>query len=150
MMGMSEPSGVGPRLAQARREANLTQEDIGRLLNVAPETVSRWEQERNVPSFLQVSRLADAYAVSLDWIAGRAPHPSGLRPGHTVVDRKALTRLREAKAHGLALKDVGDLLRPPHVAVAWDVPEDPVVMNSTAEKDLHVEIQGLLQALERS
>lgn len=57
-------SRIGLRLRQAREQAGISQADAAVAAGVAREVISYWENDRRVPSFAQLSRLADAYGVS--------------------------------------------------------------------------------------
>ena len=74
---VSDVPGLGSRLRQAREFAEYTQQEIADLLGVVRETVSYWENERRLPSAVQLARLAEAYgrrqAVSSGWSHHRWP-----------------------------------------------------------------------------
>lgn len=53
-------------LAAARVNANLTQEEVSRLLHVSKKTVVNWEKGETVPSFIVLSALSDLYGISID------------------------------------------------------------------------------------
>ena len=59
------------RLKELRKEKNLTQADIGKLINVAPNTYLNYEKELHEPPFDTLCKLADFYNVSLDYLIGR-------------------------------------------------------------------------------
>lgn len=59
------------RLKQLREEKNLTQDDIGLVIGVKKGAVSYYESGRNLPSIVDLTKLADEYDKSLDYFAGR-------------------------------------------------------------------------------
>lgn len=48
---------TGKRIAQKRKEKNLTQEQLGKLLHVSNKTISKWEAGRCMPDYTLVSSL---------------------------------------------------------------------------------------------
>ena len=60
-----------PRIRDLREDADLTQEDLAKVLNVSQTTYSRYESgELDIPSAALI-KLADFYNVSVDYILGR-------------------------------------------------------------------------------
>lgn len=53
-------------LAAARVNANLTQEDVSKLLHVNKQTVVNWENGRTVPTFIVLSALSNLYDIPID------------------------------------------------------------------------------------
>ncbi len=56
---------IGERLRQARINAGLTQEDVSKELFVTRQTVSRWEQEKNLPNLYVLQDLSKLYEVEI-------------------------------------------------------------------------------------
>ena len=62
------------RIAAVRRAAGLTQEQLGELVGVTRQAVSKWESGQTVPDALTVARLCEALHVSADYVLlGREP-----------------------------------------------------------------------------
>ena len=60
-----------PRLRDLREDHDLTQEQLGRLINVPQRTYSYYETgKRMIPPHVLV-KLADYYGVSVDFLLGR-------------------------------------------------------------------------------
>lgn len=55
---------LGDRLRAARRNCELSQDDVAELLGVKRQTVSAWETGLTVPTAFQVADLAAAYCAS--------------------------------------------------------------------------------------
>ena len=67
------------RITDLREDADLRQETVAQLLGTSQTQYSRWERgEREIP-FHHVITLANYYKVSLDYIAGRTNHKSGVK-----------------------------------------------------------------------
>lgn len=56
----------GKKLLDARKKANLSQEEIAEKLNITRQTVSKWESNETVPNINQVKLLAKIYKISLE------------------------------------------------------------------------------------
>lgn len=128
----------------------LKQEEVGRILGLPKDTISRWERGRNEPGFTLISRLSELYKVSLDWLAGHANHPSGLRTGHTIVNVQALQALRHAVKQRQTMGEINCIMRGPGLDIAWDVPDEPMVLPTAEAKALHVECERAVEDLKRN
>ena len=59
---------IGDKLKQGRMTKNLTQVEVGEILNVSRSTVSSWEVNRTYPDLELLVALSDLYDISLDTI----------------------------------------------------------------------------------
>lgn len=59
------------RLKALRQSMNLPQEQLARLLNVDRSTISSYESSMRQPSLDTLSRIADVFGVSTDYLLGR-------------------------------------------------------------------------------
>ena len=64
---------IASRIRQARRAKGLTQEQLAETLDVATETVSRYEAGKLPPSLPMLYRMADALSVDVESLVGRGP-----------------------------------------------------------------------------
>lgn len=74
---------LGERIANFRKEKNMTQEALAGLLGVTNQAVSKWETDQCYPDVAQLPKLADIFEISLDQLFGRetpnqAPRIEGL------------------------------------------------------------------------
>lgn len=68
------------RIAQLRKEAGMTQEQLGNALGLTYQSVSKWENGLSCPDVQLLPQLADLFHVTLDDLFGREAHsPSGRR-----------------------------------------------------------------------
>ena len=58
-------------LKNLRKDRQMTQDELSKLLNVAKSTVSMYEQGERMPSFEIMESLADIFNVSIDVLYGR-------------------------------------------------------------------------------
>ena len=69
---------LGDRIAAVRRAAGLTQEQLGELVGVTRQAVSKWESGQTVPDAVTVGRLCLALHVSADYVLlGKEPEDAG-------------------------------------------------------------------------
>ncbi|AMP60861.1 helix-turn-helix transcriptional regulator [Enterococcus faecium] len=61
----------GNRLTELRKQRNLTQNDMAKLLGVARTTYSSYEQGRRTPDVEIQNKIADYFGVTLDYLHGR-------------------------------------------------------------------------------
>lgn len=59
---------MGSKLAQARKQANLTQEQLAERLGVTRQAVSRWESDTAYPETDKIVRMAQILNVSCDYL----------------------------------------------------------------------------------
>lgn len=64
---------IATRIRQARRDKRLTQEQLAEALDVATETISRYEVGRLPPSLPMLYRMADALGVDIEVLVRRGP-----------------------------------------------------------------------------
>lgn len=68
---MSTPVELHERIRIAREEAGLTQGQLAKLLDVSRPTVSEIEAGRRKVSAGELSKMADLFSVSTEWLLGR-------------------------------------------------------------------------------
>lgn len=57
----------GKKIAALRKSQNMTQEDLGKVLNVTYQAVSKWERDESLPDFEMMSRIAKFFKVPLSY-----------------------------------------------------------------------------------
>ena len=56
---------LGKKLANYRKLAGLTQQQLGEQLNLSPQAISKWENDLAEPDLATLRTLADLYKVSV-------------------------------------------------------------------------------------
>ena len=74
---------LGERIKLLRDEFDLTQEDLGKKFFVTKGTVSKWENGHRSPEGITLSKLADLFDVSVDYLLGRT---NKRQPHHLLVE----------------------------------------------------------------
>jgi len=99
------------RLAELRKEKNLSQKEIARVLQITQQAYSNYENGRREPDYNMLKKIADLYKVSLDWLLNNEiQEEKKSRPVNTERDtiiNKLIQRL-EAIDDLNILKDVSD------------------------------------------
>lgn len=62
---------LGEKIKTLREEAQLSQDDLAKLINASQQSVSRWENNVTEPSISFCVALADYFQISLDTLVGR-------------------------------------------------------------------------------
>ncbi|MDR2822796.1 MAG: pentapeptide repeat-containing protein [Acholeplasmatales bacterium] len=58
---------IGKKISEARKNKNMTQRDLSRLLFTSPQAVSKWERGESLPNFITFNYLALALEVDLNY-----------------------------------------------------------------------------------
>ncbi len=74
---------IAENIAQLRRKAGLTQQQLGEQLGISCQTVSKWECGVTLPDVSLLPGLCRSLAVSADQLLGLAPLPDGFVPAAT-------------------------------------------------------------------
>jgi transcriptional regulator with XRE-family HTH domain len=72
---------IASRIRQARRAKGLTQEQLAEALDVATETVSRYEAAKLPPSLPMLYRIADVLSIDVESLGGRGAGCPKVRGG---------------------------------------------------------------------
>lgn len=68
---METPTLFGSRLKQLREEKNLTQEQLGKELNITKHTISKYENNVREPEYYHLIKIASFLQVSIDYLLGK-------------------------------------------------------------------------------
>ena len=60
---------VGERIASLRKERNLSQGELAKLMNVSRQAVSKWENDLSAPDTIKLIQLADALDTDVEYLA---------------------------------------------------------------------------------
>lgn len=86
---------LGKRLKTLRKEKNLTQEELGRKINVTKVSISGYENNNRSPDTETLQNIADFFDVSVDYLLGRTDDPNPLHkplPELTTKDEKDIAK----------------------------------------------------------
>jgi transcriptional regulator with XRE-family HTH domain len=57
---------IGQKLTFYRKKKSLTQQQLGEMLNISAQAVSKWENDLAEPDIPTLKKLAELYGISLD------------------------------------------------------------------------------------
>lgn len=84
---------LGDRLKKLRTEKRITQEELGRKVNVTKVSISGYENGNRSPDTETLQRLADYFEVSTDYLLGRTQNQySAELPNLTEKDKNDIAR----------------------------------------------------------
>ena len=61
---------IAENLKHLRKQKDLTQEEVAEILNVSPQTVSKWERGETYPDITMLPALANFYQTTVDLLIG--------------------------------------------------------------------------------
>lgn len=73
------------KIAEMRKQAGLTQSKLSAAIGVSRSTLAMYETNKSEPDFNTISKLADFFGVSVDYLLGRAeksPAAQDAQPSH--------------------------------------------------------------------
>jgi transcriptional regulator with XRE-family HTH domain len=59
---------IGEKISKARKNVNLTQDQLAELLEVTRQTISKWESNLSFPETVKVAKLAEVLKMSCDYL----------------------------------------------------------------------------------
>jgi len=62
---------IGKRIAESRRNAGFTQEELANRLGVTPQALSKWEKGASSPDLEMLTSLCDILGISADYLVGK-------------------------------------------------------------------------------
>lgn len=68
------------RLKQLRAEKNISQAALANVMGVSQQAVAKWETDKATPDPSAISKLADYFGVTSDYLLGRTDTPRPINP----------------------------------------------------------------------
>lgn len=65
------------RLQKLRNRTELSQKDFGAIIGASRDQISNWEQGRGEPDIETITKIADQYKITTDYLLGRTDNPQG-------------------------------------------------------------------------
>jgi len=87
----------GERLAYARKQKELRQSDLGKLVGTSGDIIGKYERGENMPSIEVVAKMAEALGVTIDYLVKDGVYEN--------IDSATLKRLKEIDMLPLDLKE---------------------------------------------
>lgn len=70
---------LGKRLKDARRDAEMTGDEVAKALSKSKQLISHWEAGRSEITIVDLRKVASLYGVEIDWLLSGTPSKSGMR-----------------------------------------------------------------------
>lgn len=64
------------RVKELRKQRNMTQEELGKVLDIQKAAISKYENGRAEPSTDVLKKMSALFGVSIDYLLGNSPAPS--------------------------------------------------------------------------
>lgn len=101
---------IAGRIRDLRIDANMTQEEVARLVGVSTRHYVRWERGHALPYWRNIEKIAEAFDITPEAIVDAENSSVPNHPGERILELKrevsaleqkveALTRLVEAQGH---------------------------------------------------
>lgn len=74
---------IGQRLKKLREEKDLTQAQVAKILGVSRTTYTQYETGKSEPDLATVSKLAEIYETSVDFLLGKTDIPTPIETNET-------------------------------------------------------------------
>ena len=71
---------LGSRIAELRKNKNMTQETLAEMIEVSPQAVSKWENDVSCPDINSLPKLSQVLDCSLDFLLGKDTAPAAYIP----------------------------------------------------------------------
>jgi transcriptional regulator with XRE-family HTH domain len=99
--------GIGWRIARARKESGLTQEELAALIGVSPRSIQGYEAGKVVP-YRRLRRLAEVTSRELGWILEGEPVAQSAVSSEVV--ERIVTLVEEVSAEAQRIRAVSERL----------------------------------------
>lgn len=107
-MRQNDEGSIGWRIARARKERGLTQEELAAAIGVSPRSIQGYEAGKIVP-YRRLSQLAEATNRELGWLLeGDAPHKNGGADAELV--ERLVSLVEEVSAEAKRIRDAAERL----------------------------------------
>ena len=81
---------IANRIALLRKEKNMTQAELAKMVDASREIISKYEKDGVMPSIEMAKKIADAFGVTLDYLVGEGSNAK--------FDKKTLKRINDIEA----------------------------------------------------
>ena len=101
---------LGKRIKELRAEKNLTQEELGRLINITKVSICCYENGTRIPTLETMVALADIFEVSLDNLLGREIEVVA-KKRRTRMSKEEVEFIKEIRNMGYEFKSLDEFVK---------------------------------------
>lgn len=76
---------IGERLLELRKDADLTQDDLAKILNINKHSISSYERDKSEPPDAIKIAIAQFFNVSIDYLLGVTDIPLSIERGEKTI-----------------------------------------------------------------
>ncbi len=98
---------LGDRIAQKRKAAGLSQEDLGAIVGVSRQTIYKWESNQAVPELDKLIQLSQVFDISLGWLVNEELADNGSGKDMDALYEKTAAEINTS-IENLRHKSLGD------------------------------------------
>ncbi|UII56678.1 helix-turn-helix domain-containing protein [Cytobacillus spongiae] len=88
---------LGRRILELRKKSKITQEELGKRINVTKVSISGYENGNRTPDTETLQKLADFFEVTTDYLLGRTDKPNQVDSEEELMDPKLNIFFKEIK-----------------------------------------------------
>ena len=66
---MLNSKSIGNKIAEARKNSNLSQAELAQQVSISPQAVGKWERGESMPDITTLHRLAEIFGVDLNYFS---------------------------------------------------------------------------------
>ncbi len=75
---------VGEKIAELRKQKNMTQEEFGSMLGISAQSISKWENNVSLPDITLIPIIADTFDITIDALFDRSVAISSVKAENAV------------------------------------------------------------------
>ena len=75
---------VGEKIAELRKQKNMTQEEFGSMLGISAQSISKWENNVSLPDITLIPIIADTFDITIDALFDRSANVSPVKEENAV------------------------------------------------------------------
>ena len=85
----------GKRLKQLRENANITQEELGKKVNLVKSNISMYEKGKRTPSVEILEQMSNIFDVSIDYLLGKTEIKKYNTPFNSNTEKKLFEKIKK-------------------------------------------------------
>lgn len=103
---------LNDRIKNERLKLNMNQVELSKIMNVSKQTVSNWENANRTPDVITLSKLADLFSCSVDYLLGRVEDTDSILCSHDIEGEKIVVEVsKEVYPNGITKDELIDKLK---------------------------------------
>lgn len=91
------------RIQKLRKEANMTQNDLAKIIGVSDASINKYEKDLMTPKIDKLEKIAETFHVSVDYLTGK---PDVVNSDVIRITREEYLRLKEVEKQLNSIKQI--------------------------------------------